>query len=52
MQKTVHGDSSPAEHPEQEDCDKRFKILDKIGEGTYGVVYKAVDLSTNQVSQP
>ena len=37
---------------EQEECDKRFTLLEKIGEGTYGVVYKAVDLQTNMVSYP
>ena len=30
-----------------EDIDKRFRIIDKIGEGTYGTVYRAYDLSTN-----
>ena len=35
---------------EQEECDKRFTLIEKIGEGTYGVVYKAVDLQTNMVS--
>ena len=33
-----------------DDIDKRFHILEKIGEGTYGVVYKAIDKKTNQVS--
>ena len=32
---------------EQEECDARFELLEKIGEGTYGVVYKAVDKTTN-----
>jgi len=35
---------------EQQECDQRFRLLEKIGEGTYGVVYKAVDQTTNQVS--
>lgn len=34
----------------QEECDTRFELLEKIGEGTYGVVYKAIDKNTNQVS--
>ena len=34
----------------QEECDLRFELLEKIGEGTYGVVYKAIDKTTNQVS--
>jgi serine/threonine protein kinase len=34
----------------QEECDTRFELLEKIGEGTYGVVYKAIDKTTNQVS--
>ena len=28
---------------EQEECDRRFKLMEKLGEGTYGVVYKALD---------
>jgi len=35
---------------EQQECDSRFRLTEKIGEGTYGVVYKAIDLSNNQVS--
>ena len=34
---------------EQDEIDKRFHILETIGEGTYGMVYKAIDLTTNQV---
>ena len=34
----------------QEECDTRVELLEKIGEGTYGVVYKAIDKTTNQVS--
>jgi serine/threonine protein kinase len=34
----------------QEECDLRFDLLEKIGEGTYGVVWKAIDKTTNQVS--
>ena len=32
-----------AMHQEQKECDQRFKLLKKLGEGTYGVVYKAFD---------
>ena len=35
---------------QQEECDKRFQLIDKIGEGTYGVVYKAIDRTTSKVS--
>ena len=38
------------ENVAQEECDLRFELLEKIGEGTYGVVYKAIDKTTNQVS--
>jgi serine/threonine protein kinase len=34
---------------EQDEIDKRFHILETIGEGTYGMVYKAIDLTTNKV---
>lgn len=38
----------PHDHsePQLEECDKRFKIIQKIGEGTYGVVYQAYDKET------
>lgn len=29
--------------------DKRFEKIDKLGEGTYGVVYKVKDRTTNQI---
>jgi cyclin-dependent kinase 2 len=35
---------------EQEECDARFRLTEKIGEGTYGVVYKAYDHVTERVS--
>lgn len=30
----------------------RYEKMDKLGEGTYGVVYKAKDRQTGEVSQP
>jgi hypothetical protein len=31
----------------QEECDARFEMLEgKLGEGTYGTVYKAIDKQT------
>lgn len=32
-----------------EECDQRFERLDKLGEGTYGVVYKAKDKQTEEI---
>lgn len=32
-----------------EECDVRFERLSKLGEGTYGIVYKARDRLTNEV---
>jgi serine/threonine protein kinase len=31
--------------------DDRFQRMEKLGEGTYGVVYKARDKKTNEVSR-
>lgn len=33
-----------------DECDLRYERMDKLGEGTYGVVYKARDVETNEVS--
>ncbi len=30
----------------------RFKFLEKLGEGTYGVVYKGINKDTGEVSPP
>ena len=32
-----------------DECDQRYERMDKLGEGTYGVVYKARDTETNEV---
>jgi len=32
-----------------EECDQRFEREEKLGEGTYGVVFKARDRQTNEV---
>ena len=34
---------------EQQECGPRFHLIEKIGEGTYGVVYKAIDKTNNNV---
>jgi serine/threonine protein kinase len=34
-----------------EECDQRYERMDKLGEGTYGVVYKSKDRVTHEVSQ-
>ena len=51
------GNSQKAEPKEDEckgsekpdECDLRYERMDKLGEGTYGVVYKARDVETNEV---
>lgn len=35
---------------EQKECGPRFELIEKIGEGTYGIVFKAQDHKLNQVS--
>lgn len=42
------GDSKEA----PDECDLRYERMEKLGEGTYGVVHKARDIETNEVSQP
>ena len=39
--------SKPAEV--QEECETRYERMDKLGEGTYGIVYKSRDRETNEV---
>ena len=31
---------------------QKFTLLEKVGSGTYGVVYKAVDNKTSEVRSP
>ena len=33
----------------QEECETRYERMDKLGEGTYGIVYKSRDRDTNEV---
>jgi serine/threonine protein kinase len=46
----LNSDPCEVDAPIVEECDLRFNLLEKIGEGTYGVVYKAIDKSSGQVS--
>lgn len=31
------------------ECNKRYERIDKLGEGTYGIVYRSRDRETNEV---
>jgi serine/threonine protein kinase len=44
-----HDDGKDSGIPDE--CDLRYERMDKLGEGTYGVVYKARDIETNEVGQ-
>jgi serine/threonine protein kinase len=32
-----------------EECDHKYERMDKLGEGTYGIVYRSKDRETNEV---
>ena len=32
-----------------EECDHKYERMEKLGEGTYGVVYRSKDRETNEV---
>jgi len=37
---------------EVEECDQRYERIEKLGEGTYGIVYKCRDRETNEGKCP
>ena len=41
--------SNLAKDQAPDECDLRYERMEKLGEGTYGVVYKARDIETNEV---
>jgi hypothetical protein len=41
--------SKPIESAEE--CEGRYERYEKLGEGTYGVVFRALDRKTNRVSE-
>lgn len=41
--------SADVEMMTTEECDVRFDRKEKLGEGTYGIVYKAVDKTSHEV---
>ena len=34
----------------KDDCENRYEMLEKLGDGTHGVVYKAFNSVTSEVS--
>ena len=46
-----HQPSHPSCNNDQDPIDQRFQIIESIGEGTYGCVFKAYDLQLKKVSQ-
>ena len=55
---TQHGDQimrelSPVSNPhtKRKSVEEKYQKHEKLGEGTYGVVYRATDTETNQVSR-
>jgi hypothetical protein len=52
----ANGAASPEKNTKQqnaqenEESDLRYERLEKLGEGTYGIVYKSRDKETNEVS--
>jgi serine/threonine protein kinase len=45
----IQGKSSDKDSGVPDECDLRYERMEKLGEGTYGVVFKARDLETNEV---
>ena len=55
---TQHGDQImrelspvPNPHTKRKSVEEKYQKHEKLGEGTYGVVYRATDTETNQVSR-
>jgi serine/threonine protein kinase len=47
---SIQSKAKSVNNEQVEESDFRYERMDKLGEGTYGIVYKSRDKETNEVS--